>query len=491
LTEFLQSNLSLVVGAALALIFIGIRAVTVDKPLRHDLRAAILLLFAFVVLRASEWALQGQLIGNLATALRLGWMLTFAFGVIRALVATSLWLLRLRRATPTPKILRDVISIAAYALAAVPIVKATLQVDLGGLVATSAILSVVLGLALQDTLGNLFAGLSLQLERPFEVGDVVEIGAFRGRVAQIGWRAMRIETFRGESITLPNNAISREAVKNYSRGGQAVGTDVLIGVSYQAPPNKVRQAVLDVLTQIPQCVSEPPPHCRTWQFADSAVQYQVRYFVREYADSPAVLAELHTRLWYRFSRDGIEIPFPQRVVHMRGAESQRTATDEVAELFQAVDLLAVLSPEEQRTLAAEVIPRRFGAGERIIREGETGNTFYVVASGTVAIQAGSPPREVAQLSRGDYFGEMSLLTGAPRVATVVAAEDVLLYEIHRATFARLFEANPKIADRLAELLGRRSGQLQAMAQASGASSDSHPEARRIFSRLKEIFGLEH
>lgn len=491
MTQFLQSNVSLVVGVVLMVVILGASALFRDRDLKHDLRGAFWLLFTFLVLRLSAFVFHGQITGTLGNVIRMSWMLTFAFGTIRFLVSMALWAIRFNRRTPTPKILRDFINVTLYAIVSLPIIKSTLKIDIAGLVATSAILSVVIGLAMQDTLGNLFAGLSLQLERPFEVGDVVKIGTHTGTIAQIGWRATRIETFRHESITLPNNIIAKEAVTNFSRGQQPIATDVYISVSYSAPPNRVKAAILETLAEFPEVLPQPAPHCRAWAYKESGIEYQVRFFVRNFETTVAVMEQLHTRVWYRFERDGIQVALPQRIVTVRNepVATPRQSSDEILGLLSSVDLLALLKPSDLRTLADEVVPRRFGTGERVITEGEPGNTFYVVAQGTVSVRAGSPEREITQLGHGHYFGEMSLLTGEPRSASVVAVSDALLYEIARPTFARFLAAHPELGTSLAELLGRRRTELRAVANQTGVVSGSTPEARRIFSRLRELFGL--
>jgi small-conductance mechanosensitive channel/CRP-like cAMP-binding protein len=491
LTLFLQSNVSLVVGAVLLLLILGVQMLARDKDLRHDLRAAFYLLVAFAVLRITAWMFAGHLSASTAAALRLAWMLTFAFGAIRAIVSILLWMLRFPRRTPAPKIVRDVINFALFAIVTLPILKSTLNIDIAGLIATSAILSVVLGLAMQDTLGNLFAGLSLQLERPFEVGDFVSIGHHTGKVAQVGWRATRLETFRNESITLPNNVIAKEAVKNYSRGGHPVGSECTIGIAMDVPPNRVKTAVLETLLDIPEVLADPPPFCRTLAYEDSQIRYLIRFFARDLEVSMGAMEQVYTRLWYRFARDGVEIPYPQRVVHVRNEAATRPGTrEEILGLLQSVDLLALLPLDQIRALSGEVVPRRFGKDERVITQGDEGNTFYVVAQGSVSVRVGRPEVEVTRLGRGQYFGEMSLLTGERRAASIIAVEDSLLLEVARPTFAGILSQVPELAAALADLLARRRTELTAVAVASGAPrAEATREANRIFTRLREIFGL--
>jgi small-conductance mechanosensitive channel/CRP-like cAMP-binding protein len=489
LTQFLETNLTLVVGAVLLLLLLALRAAAQDATFRRDLRGAISFLIAFVALRAGYYFLESVIPTGVGQAMRVAWMLTFAFGTIRALVSCSLWAVRRFGKTPVPKILRDVIDFSLYGLATFPILKSQLNVDLTGLLATSAILSVVLGLALQETLGNLFAGLALQLERPFQVGDYVTVGDYSGRVVQLAWRAIRIETFRREVVTVPNNIVAKQGVLNFSRGFQPVGVDLYVGISYSAPPNKVRQVVLEMLGEIPLVLREPPPRCRTWQYDESSLRYQIRYFVSDYAQSDNAKDEIYSRLWYRLGREGIEIPFPQRTLHLRSEEGGHDVSAARRELVGTVDLFSALPPDERERVARELSTRRFGEGEKVIGEGDAGHTFYMVASGQVSVRVGKAEAEVARLSRGQYFGEMSLLTGEARTATVVALNDAVLLELDRPIFARLFSEYPGLAKQLSALLAQRRSQLKALTETAGAPIDSTPEAGRIFTRLRQIFGL--
>ncbi len=488
-TDFLQSHTSMVVAAVLALLLSSLRAGLPDSPLRRDLSGAVYLFIASLLFRTLAWGFNPLLPEPARKALNVAWMLALAFGLVRMSVSFVLALLRLRR-TPTPKILRDVIDFSLYAIVAIPILKAELQFDLGSLVATSAVLSLVLGLALQDTLGNLFAGLSIQLERPFQVGDYIKIRDHVGRVVEITWRATRIETLRKENITLPNNILSKEEVMNFSRAAAPVAVDLYFGASYSTPPNQVRSSVLDVLAEIPVILKEPSSKCRVWHFDDSSIRYQIRYYVANWADSDNVMDEIWSRLWYKLRREGIEIPFPQRVLTVKRERHDPHEVEPalLVEVIRTVDLLSALSSEEIQRLAQELRTRRFGRGEKIIEEGGEGNTFYVVVAGTVSVRAKGSANEVGRLGRGQYFGEMSLLTGDKRAATVVAAEDVVLLEIDRPSFSRLFEAHPDLARQLSALLAQRRSELKAAVENS-QTAGAGPDAGKILNRLKQIFGL--
>ena len=482
---FLQGNTALVIGLVLLILVAIARSLAKDPQLKTDLRGALAFLVAWLALRSMDYgfdALDFQAIDKLS---RVAWMLAFAFGCVRTFVAFALWVYRRLNVGATPKILRDLLDFILYVVAAVPILKTQLDIDLTGLLATSAILSVVLGLALQETLGNLFAGLSLQLERPFRAGDWIKVGDYVGRVVQIAWRATRIETSRLEEITIPNSNIAKQPLRNYTKGGQPVGIDFEIGVSYSTPPNTVRAEVIEALREIPLVLKSPPPLCRLVSFGDSAVMYLVRFFVSDFNDAPNAQDEAYTRLWYRFSRAGIEIPYPQRVVHTKALESRGEHSHQA--LLSELDLFAPFSPEQRAELARAALERRFGRGEALIREGDQGETFYVIVSGEVAVaRAGT---EVVRLGRGAYLGEMSLLTGEPRSATVVATTDVVVLELDREAFARHFSAHPERAQQMSELLATRRSQLEAIAVATGATAPEGTKANEILRRLKSIFRL--
>jgi small-conductance mechanosensitive channel/CRP-like cAMP-binding protein len=483
----LKSNWLLVGGAALVLLLGLLHALTADPLFRRDARGAIRLLLVGAALRGVNLLLLGTIQGGWAKALEVAWMVLLAFGVIRSVVSLSLWLVRSRE-RPAPKILRDVLDATLYVLATLIIVKNEFNIDLSSLVAGSAIASVVLGLALQDTLGNLFAGLSLQLERPFEVGDSVSVGTENGRVLQLGWRATRLETKRREVITLPNNQLAKQTVKNFSRKNEPVGVDLFIGVSYEAPPNRVKEVVAETLAEVPLILASPSYRTRTWAFEEMSIKYRIRFYVADYTRANRVKDEVLTRLWYRLRREDIEIPAAPRTMQLRAQADQVGFPVEARlSLLGAVDLLSVLRAEEKEHLAKAMVPRFFGSGERIIEEGAAGQTFYVVASGTVSVTTRRGV-EVTRLARGQYFGEMSLLTGEPRSATVVAVEDAVLFELDRPGFGKLFAGHPGLATQLSTILAERRLQLEAVANANLPPSD-HPEANRILARLRQIFGL--
>jgi CRP-like cAMP-binding protein len=371
------------------------------------------------------------------------------------------------------------------------VLRSTLQIDLGGLLATSAILSVVIGLALQETLGNLFAGLSLQLEPPFSTGDWIGIGAHTGRVLQVGWRHTRILSVRHEQITVPNSIIAKEYLINYSRSGEGIAHELVLEVDYDSPPNAVKTACLDVLLAHPKVRRQPAPTFQLRKWEGSGLQYQLRFFT-DLFDATAVLDdELLSQLWYRVRREGFSIPFPTRTVYLQHPKTTTERADGQRDLVTLLSTVGFLKPLGEQGLDRLAVLSRmqlFGRDELVIRQGDLGETFYLIVSGEVAVRTSGSPEELARLRRGDFFGEMSLLTGEPRAATVVACQDSTLLCVDRAAFREIFHAHEELAHELSEALAERSANLKARAAGAPGTAVTM-ESNRIFGRLRDIFRL--
>ena len=373
-------------GVALLVALVVARAITADEAYRRDLRRAeryLVLFLGIAFLRALTPERWVQVDKYLFAA----GLVLFAFGLIRGAAATLTHLHRRRSGVETPKILRDLVDGFLSVLAALVILQATLQIDLGALLASSAVISLVLGLALQDTLGNLFAGLSLQAERPFGEGDWVRIGPHQGKVIEIGWRATRILTGAGEGLTIPNNSVAKEAVYNLSRRG-SIMRKVTLSLAYDVPPNAFKDAAMTVVRSNPRIVAEPAPIVRTADLAASAVQYEVLFWVSRWEQGGEVEDEVRSQLWYRLHRAGIALsPVGTEVRLARGARPAAGAEDvDVAGLLSQVDFLAPVEPALREALAARARVARFGRGEIILRQGDTTPApFYVVADGEAVV----------------------------------------------------------------------------------------------------------
>jgi hypothetical protein len=292
-------------------------------------------------------------------------------------------------------------------------------------------------------------------------------------------------------VTIPNSAIAKESVVNHSQSGEGAGFDMTVEVDYGSPPNAVRAALLDLLAAHPNVLASPSPVVRLSGFAASGIEYQVRFYSRSFDLVADVAGELRSQLWYRMRREGFSFPFPTRTVYLqqgdgtRGEEAERA---ELAALLAGVDFLRPLGAAGIDRLARHARTQLFGCNEVIIREGEQGESFFLIVSGKVSVRANGVAAEIARLGRGEFFGEMSLLTGASRSATVVAAADSKLLCLGRDGFAELLNTNDQLAGAVAELLARRSAELRERAVGDDRGAVAL-ESNRILGRLRDIFRL--
>ncbi len=362
-----------------------------------------------------------------------------------------------------PRILRDIMQGIAYLITALVVLTRS-EVDVTKVFTASVLTTAVIGLALQETLGNVMAGLALQLERDLEIGDWISLDdKIAGQIREIRWRATTIVTKNGDLTLIPNTAITRGMIVNYSRPTTAHRQWIHLRVHFRHPPARVREVVLEAVRALPFVRVDPPPDCILHEFKDDACMYSVRYWMDDVRRDDTMDSAVRSAVWYAFHRAGMEIPFPSRNVNMTEMNEDRARRKDDEEYARRIDALSRV--DVFRALDAERIDRLsrrmkmliFGPGETILRQGDPGDSLYVVRSGTVAVQVGVGPgcKEVATLGEGQFFGEMSLMTGASRAATVVAKSDVDCYVVDKEAFQEIVREKPELAGTISDILARR------------------------------------
>jgi small-conductance mechanosensitive channel/CRP-like cAMP-binding protein len=432
----------------------AISTVTANRLVRRKLKLSLLLLGAYVVVHvvlAFRLAADATVDEQLISIERLA----FAAGVINLVVIGFLNPLRDDRVPDRyPAILQDFIVISLLVLVATLVFH-------DKLLTTSAVSAVVIGFALQDTLGNAFAGLAIQSEKPFHVGHWIRVGEFEGRVAEVTWRATKLRTKAGNFVVVPNNIVSKEAITNYSEPATSLRIEVEVGASYLTSPNAVKSAIGEALANASRVLKTPPPDVVLSSFDASAINYRVRFWIEDYERDEAARDEVRTGIYYAFARRGIEIPWPIQVQYEREWEQSDAGTAATARgrLLAGVDLFAGLSEDMVAEIATATQARTYGHGEPIVRQGEPGQSMFVIGSGAASVVLEPDRREVATIEAGGYFGEMSLLTGDPRTATVLARGDTTVFEIGADLFRRLASTHPQAIEQVGVAAAARRAEL--------------------------------
>lgn len=441
---------------------------------------------------AAGLALAGALTpegGLPARILRLAALLLLVCGAIGLLGLVVFDLVLPAVGTGVPSILRDVVLVATAALAVTACLRLA-GVDVLPILTTSAVLTAVVGLALQPTIANVFGGLSLQLDRTLGEGDWVETGGRSGRIVEIGWRSTRLVTRDGDTLFLPNSQLLSGEVLNLSQPTGAHRTSVEAHVHNSHPPGKVRALLVEAARDVPGVLAYPPPDCVVQALSDPAITYAVRFWLAEFEREPAIAGEVRARMWYAIRRAGLGSP-PAEIRVAALAEKPRPSPDTV---LRASELLAPLDDDARTELAERMRRLDFTAGEAIFHQGADGDSLYVIERGQVGVrvEVDGSSAEVATLGPGDVFGEMSLLTGEPRTATCTARTEVRCWIVDRAAFETLLADRPQLLESLSATLAARQSALEA--QRAGLSSATRvrgdaDQRSRLLGRMRELFGM--
>jgi small-conductance mechanosensitive channel/CRP-like cAMP-binding protein len=401
---------------------------------------------------------------------------------------------RLKR-IDAPTLIRNIFTIVAFTiLFLIAFTFLFPEVNLGALFTTSAIFGVILGLALQDTLGNFFAGISLQADRPFQVGDVITVGAQRhtGVVEEISWRAIKVRTFTNHVVLIANSNAAREPIEVCPRDNLNART-VFFNTLYTDSPAKTIHVVREAVREADNVSERVTPIVRIRNLGDNGVDYEVKYWLDDYAKYNDTDALVRQRIWYAFRRAGLNFAFPTRtlfVERQKGAAMRDGDGGAIAERLSAVDIFAPLSADEITMLAQAAVSHVFAPSETVIRAGEPGSSMFVVHKGRVRVQVSDNgrARTLATLSEGDFFGEMALFTGEPRTANVLALEETEVLEIGHSAMKRVFDTNPDLVESLSFIMAERRQGLASRADSETTSADS---SAGILSAIKRFFGIHH
>lgn len=403
-----------------------------------------------------------------------------------------------RKRPQAPLVIRDIGRWVLSLIALVLIIRTFFPgVNLNVLAVSSLVVGYVVGNATQDTLGNLISGLALNAEHPFRIGDWVTASGHTGVVVDTTWRATRLRTRDDDYIVIPNSAIAKESIVNYSRPTGIHGCRLSVGVSYDSPPNKVRDVIMNVMHDMADVVRTPPPIVYLSAYSDFAVTFTIKFFIADYAGLDRIQSDVMDRLWYAFRRNGISIPYPVRDVRMRDTvaeehERRVVVRDGVRQLLAGVDLFTTLAPQDLARLTDRVQVELFARGEILCRQGEAGDSFYVIRAGRVTVSvtgADGKASIVAHLGAGAFFGEMSLLTGDPRSGTVMAESDVEVVCVGKDDFAGLLAADAELAGKLAVVLERRMAARNEVLAALSSGSPAPDTQSTLTARIRRFFGV--
>ena len=366
-------------------------------------------------------------------------------------------------------------------------------VTLPGLLAGSGLIALVLGLALQDTLGNIFSGLGLQAGKAFRVGDWLIVEGKHVEVIEVNWRSTRLRNLDAASFDIPNNQLAKATIVNLYNPTSVHAARASVCIEYGVPPNRVKDALIRAALATRGVLSRPAPAAFLMNFEDSGIRYELKYWIDDARQFPEISDVVRTNLWYELDRRGIPFSYPTHIVEMR-SKKETKPTDQVSLLLQAQPLFADMETEQIQALAKSAQHLRYGKGEKIISQGDPGRSMYVIASGIAGVAAERDGRtsDLGELVSGECFGEISLLTGKPRTASVTAKTDCEILEIDKSGMGDLLKQYPRLADHLSETLSTRRSMLETELANSKDDPEIAPTSQTkesFLARIRQLFGL--
>ncbi len=413
------------------------------------------------------------------------------------------WYFEERRKTAVPKFIREV----AAGLLLIVVILLIIQYGYGkpipGLLAASGVVGIILGFAMQDSLGNIIAGFALQFGRPFQVGDWVLIDNQHVQAVEINWRSTRFITTDEVQLDVPNQQLVKQTITNFHGGGAVHAMRFEIGIDYEVPPNRVKDLLARAAEAAPGVRSEPAPTVTLKNFGESGIVYEVRFWLNDHRLYTPTSDAVRTNVWYALHRSQVRIPFPMRTLHLERTHASRQKADHhearhkaVLELLRQQPVFATMGEAQIQMLVSYCPAQHYGRGEVIIREGAKGTSMFVLIKGEagVTVRPDENPTWVATLRGGDCFGEMSLLTGEKRSASVIASSDCEVMEITKPVFAEIVNQDPAILTRLSELLARRQMETEGIVAAHALRSANVEQRVQEYqagflARLKSFFEL--
>ncbi len=400
------------------------------------------------------------------------------------------------------KLYRDVTVTIACTLALTTVLGRA-GVNALSILTTSAILTAVIGLALQDTIGNLMAGITLSLESSFAIGDWVRLDDKTvGKVREMRWRSTVLQTKNGDLLIVPNSALTKGVITNFNKDGLENRRWVYFHVQVRHPPNVVETAVMNALTNVPTVSASPAPDCVLYGLEEGIQRYAVRYRLIDFLPDDPTDSAIRKRVWYALSRAHIEMAWPGRNLQLRPtpiavAADGRTELSEEERMHRRAALSKIeffkpLGDADRERIVNGMRRRLYAKGETIVRTGAEGHDLYILCSGEaeVTLTLDQFKEQVASLTAGQFFGEMSLMTGAPRRATVTAKSDVDCYVFDRHLFLDVLQCNPDVGREVSHLFADREAELDAKRQGlTIEASKARTEHREFRQRLLSMLGL--
>jgi small-conductance mechanosensitive channel/CRP-like cAMP-binding protein len=407
----------------------------------------------------------------------------------------ELWFERHYR-TKAPKFVSQLFGLILFIAAIFIIIGGIYGYSIQGVVFSSTVVVGIIGFAMQDLLGNIISGIALELGKPFKTGDWLNVNQQHAEVIEVNWRSTRLRTNDDIYLDIPNKAIVGSTITNLTYPTRQHANRLTVGFDYATPPNFIKDVMARAAAEVPGVLVTPAPKIFLKEFGDSAVIYEIKFWLEDESIFNDIVDGIRTNIWYAAQRHGIRIPFPIRTVQIQRTPPASHDTMSIARAcVRKQPFLQLLDETQLEKLLAQARYQRFGRREKVIVQGAAGHSMFILLNGeaNVYVKANGAETLVATLHTGDYCGEMSLLTGDPRSATVVASTDCEMWEIGKEVLAEILQHNEALVQKLSELLAQRrmetEGIVASTAEGAQLATKQKEYTEGVLKKLYSFFEL--
>lgn len=358
-----------------------------------------------------------------------------------------------------PKLLLQLMQFFLILVGTAVVLSIVWQHDLGGLVTALGVSSIVIGLALQDTLGNLISGIALLYERPFEIGEWINIQEKIGRVVEINWRATRIVTREGDMIVIPNLTLAKETFINYNRPIKRFQERIMLRFPLESEPNLVKETILNSIANIEHLLHDPAPEVKIVGIEDYYIKYEVEFYMSEYVIHEEVRDELYTRIWYITRRKGLFTPYPVRNNYnpeeIKKVYQNTYTINDYLEQIPTTFSINEFSKEELALKSKVII---FGKGELMNADSEMDNGLYIIVDGIAVLTPISHltfTDDNVEISKGEVYGEYKILVGQEKNYNIFAKTDVKVAFLEKELILKAAQINGNLFKQIDQLMEAR------------------------------------
>ena len=421
------------------------------------------------------------------SALKIVWWLAVSWlfaGFMRAMLVFQ------RRPMET-RFLQDLLAGAMYVCAVFGIIAYVFDTPVSGLLAASGVIAIVLGLALQSTLGDVFSGIALNIAKPYRPGDWVMLdGGLEGRVIQTSWRATQILTLSNDSAIIPNAIIARSRLINASG---VHGVTLVVRLDPAVPPSTGVAVLATAALGCSRILRMPAATIMVRSLDAMALTCELQVFVERIELGPAAQNDLFDLVFRHCLAAGIRLAPPVGSAVMLPARGPPPDVGEVPRrLLERLPMFGPLSDAERLLLAPKMTRRVYQTGDLVVEQGVVATALVILTSGVLAALQLHKGRdvEVLRFAPGDSFCQSSMLTGAKTTFKVVALTRSVVFEISQVDIAPILQARPAIAAEMAQVLARREAAGKSrLSELEEADPHSENLAGRLAERIRVLFGL--